>query len=422
MVFSANNIRVIGIVAGLEIGSEDWWQERRRQKGPLIVCEGERCTVIFYWRDPAGDETTSQVRHVWIYITGVTDHHQQMQPQSLVRIPGTDVWQWQTHLNATWRGSYCLIPSSQEDDFAPEARQNPPDRRALREGWRRLLPQAIADPLNSDSWYGGRGHPVSALHLPQAPMQTGWENVDASPHSAPPPRIWHSKRLGNQRRVWVFTTGECEPEKRPLAILLDGQFWAERMPIWDALAAETRAGRLPPAVYLLVDVIDIEHRRRELTCNPIFWLAVQEELLPLLASQGVQWRDDPSTTVVAGQSFGGLSALYAALYWPQRFGCVLSQSGSFWWPRQDNSSEAGWLVKKVQDGLGEGKALRIFLEAGVREPLILQVNDQLSASLEKNHSPSFYRQFDGGHDALCWRGGLTEGLNTLWSALIVQPA
>ncbi|MEX0632289.1 alpha/beta hydrolase-fold protein [Serratia ureilytica] len=36
-------------------------------------------------------------------------------------------------------------------------------------------------------------------------------------------------------------------------------------------------------------------------------------------------------TVVAGR-YGGLAALYAGLHWPARFGHVLSQSGSFWWP------------------------------------------------------------------------------------------
>jgi enterochelin esterase family protein len=32
----------------------------------------------------------------------------------------------------------------------------------------------------------------------------------------------------------------------------------------------------------VIDAIDMEHRSRELPCNPDFWLAVQEELLPLV--------------------------------------------------------------------------------------------------------------------------------------------
>jgi enterochelin esterase-like enzyme len=128
--------------------------------------------------------------------------------------------------------------------------------------------------------------------------------------------------------VWVYATGDDPSAERPLAILLDGQFWAESMPVWPALAALTEQGLLPPAVYLLIDVIDTTHRSQELPCNPDFWLAVQQELLPQVQAI-TPFSDDAGRTVVAGQSFGGLSALYAALHWPQRFGCVLSQSGSF---------------------------------------------------------------------------------------------
>ncbi|WP_414148461.1 enterochelin esterase [Erwinia sp. BNK-24-b] len=387
------------------------WPQKPGLVSPSIVTEGDICTVTFYWQDPAGGELTSPVKWVWIYITGVTDHHQPRAPQSLQRIDGSDVWQWQVRLNASWRGSYCLIPSTSENDFSAAALQQPPDRTALREGWRKLLPQAIADPLNPNSWQGGRGHPASALHLPQAPAQPGWDKNETE-FTAPRCIQWQSQRLGNQRRVWLFTTGES-PQPLPLAILLDGKFWAEQMPVWPALQAETNCGHLPPAVYLLIDAIDTQHRGQELTCNPDFWLAVQEELLPLLSTQ-VSWRDDATTTVVAGQSFGGLSALYAGLHWPQRFGCVLSQSGSFWWPHRQKTGEPGWLAEQLTKGLGKGSPLRIYLEAGLREPVILRANQHIYPLLQRAHPSLHYRLFDGGHDALCWRGGLINGLTTLW--------
>lgn len=400
------------MTGGWENYGEAEWQRKIHAGLPEVVREGNICTVTFWWRDPAGTELTSPVRHVWLCITGVTDHHQQRPPQSLQRIPGTDAWRGQVRLSASWRGSYCLIPSENSEDFSAAARQTPPDRQALREGWRNLLPLAIADPFNTQSrWRGGRGHPASALHLPQAPAQPGWQEQVAFN----PPRCieWKSSRLGNQRRVWIFTTGNEQPERRPLAILLDGKFWAEQMPIWSALQAQTDNGELPPAAYLLIDSIDTESRSRELTCNPEFWLAVQEELLPQIQAQ-TPWRDDPATTVVAGQSFGGLSALYAGLHWPQRFGCVLSQSGSFWWPNRQRVDEAGWLVQQIAEGLGEGSALHIYLEAGLREPLILQANQRLYPLLQKARLTTHYHLFDGGHDALCWRGGLIDGLTTLW--------
>ncbi|NUU64982.1 enterochelin esterase [Enterobacteriaceae bacterium BIT-l23] len=397
----------------LVTGSEAWWQARQAQGIPTVEPLGDtQCVVSFFWRDPAGDEQRSRVRHVWLYITGVTDHHQRSQPVSLSRIPGTDVWRWSTRLPATWRGSYCMIPSTREQDFSPEALSAVPDRQALREGWRKLLSQAIADPFNPHSWRGGRGHPVSALHLPLAPAQPGWE--EAHPAAASARCIqWRSRRLGNQRRVWIFATGEQQPQQRPLAILLDGQFWAQSMPVWPALQAQTRAGELPPALYVLIDAIDNVHRGRELPCNPDFWLAVQEELLPLVR-RFETWHEAPETTVVAGQSFGGLSALYAVLHWPERFGCALSQSGSFWWPHRGGGDTPGWLVESLRKGAIGQSPIKIFLEAGLREPVIHQAHQQLVPLLQKTQRQLFWREVDGGHDALCWRGGLIDGLRALW--------
>ncbi len=156
----------------------------------------------------------------------------------------------------------------------------------------------------------------------------------------------------------IYTTGEAvDPQTRPLAILLDGQFWAESMPVWSPLAALTREGRLPPAVYLLIDAIDNQRRGVELPCHRDFWLAVQEELLPLVHGYA-PFSDRPDRTVVAGQSFGGLAAMFAALNWPQRFGCVLSQSGSYWWPHRDGRG-TGFIGEQLRRGGVRGRAARL---------------------------------------------------------------
>lgn len=326
------------------------------------------------------------------------------------RIAGTDVWQWTTQLNANWRGSYCFIPTERDDIFSAPS----PDRLELREGWRKLLPQAIADPLNPQSWKGGRGHAVSALEMPQAPLQPGWDCPQA-PETPAKEIIWKSERLKNSRRVWIFTTGDVTAEERPLAVLLDGEFWAQSMPVWPALTSLTHRRQLPPAVYVLIDAIDTTHRANELPCNADFWLAVQQELLPQVKTIA-PFSDRADRTVVAGQSFGGLSALYAGLHWPERFGCVLSQSGSYWWPHRGGHQE-GELLEQLKTGEVSAEGLRIVLEAGVREPMIMQANQALYAQLHPLKESIFWRQVDGGHDALCWRGGLMQGLIDLWQPL-----
>ncbi|MDM3349138.1 enterochelin esterase [Citrobacter sp. Cf116] len=399
-------------VTTLKMGSEAWWQSK---KGPEWEREDNgNYRVAFWWRDPQGTEKESAIHRVWVYITGVTDHHQNATPQSMQRIDGTNVWCWRVSLSANWRGSYCFIPTTRNDIFSSLAVGAAPDRSALREGWRQLLPQAIADPLNPQSWQGGRGHAVSALEMPEAPVQPGWDRPE-NPDSPAVCLQWRSARLGNTRRVWVFTTGEAQAESRPLAILLDGQFWAQSMPVWPALTSLTHRGHLPPAVYLLIDAIDTAHRSRELPCNADFWLAVQEELLPLVKTT-TAFSDDPQRTVVAGQSFGGLSSLYAGLNWPARFGCVLSQSGSYWWPHRGGGQD-GAIVEQLKTGTISAQGLRIVLEAGLREPIIYRANQALYAQLPSAPQSIFWRQVDGGHDALCWRGGLMQGLMTLWQPL-----
>ncbi|CCJ97280.1 Enterobactin esterase [Cronobacter malonaticus 507] len=45
----------------------------------------------------------------------------------------------------------------------------------------------------------------------------------------------------------------------------------------------------------------------------------------------------------------------------------------------------------------------------------MQANQRLVSVLQRTQQPLFWRQVDGGHDALCWRGGLTDGLAALWA-------
>ncbi|MBY4838983.1 enterochelin esterase [Pantoea sp. DY-5] len=392
-------------------GSAAWWQAQQSQGIPRIeLADDGQCQVTFFWRDPQGDETQSSTQRVWINITGVTDHHQRRPPQSLMRVAGTNVWYWQTSLPANWRGSYCLMPDEQATDFTGVAEMS-----TLRNWWRDKFPTAQADPLNSlRGWSGGRGMGVSPLHLPHAPDQQLWQAVDngTAPTLELQQQQWDSALLGNSRKVWIYTTGAANPAQRPLAIMLDGQFWAHSMPIAGPLQQLTDAGSLPPAVYLFIDIIDREHRSRELPCNAQFWQAIQQELLPQVA-QSTPYRQQAHSTIVAGQSFGGLASVFAALHWPETFGNALSLSGSFWWPERGNPH--GWLLQALDNGLAPRQPLRFWLEAGKREGLILQANQQLQQQLSAAGYQVNYLPVEGGHDALCWRGGLLNGLQALWS-------
>ncbi|WP_038901662.1 enterochelin esterase [Dickeya dadantii] len=414
---------VATLLSSPQAGEEAWWQQVARLGTPLVEAQDSgRVRMTFLWRDPDGDERYSAIRRVYADINGVTDHHS-TDPQSLERLPGTDVWHWSMAIEHDWRGSYSLIPivaAQLPPVFSDDEQQR--DEQQL-EWWCSLFPCAIADPLNRDSSWGEQ---LSAAHMPAAPSQQAWRAVDNG--TALPPDAarltvldWKSEQLDNQRRIWLYTTGiSDEPAQRPLCIVLDGQKWAEETPLFAALEAETAAGHLPPAVWLFIDAIDGETRCRELPCDAAFWLAVQDELLPQ-AARLAPFSDDPDRTVVSGQSYGGLAALYAGLHWPQRFGRVLTQSGSFWWPNlqfitdfdQRDTLEPGVLVTEVRQGGRTASPLVIFQEAGRREADIAFVNQQMYDALVAAGHQVHQRVYAGGHDTLCWRGGLIDGFRWL---------
>ncbi|QHM71775.1 enterochelin esterase [Mixta intestinalis] len=414
-------------LAAGDVDSDAWWLKIATAGTPLVERQpdDERLKLIFFWRDPGGNETTSAFQRVYLDINGVTDHHS-FTPKSLERVPGTAVWCGTVLVEPDWRGSYSLIPITGAQ-LPPQPQGDAEQQhQQQREWWCSLFPCAIADPLNPNMPLDGV---LSAIHLPQALSQQAWRDVDAGLSSLPADDLafeWHSARLGNRRRVWLWQPEAGED--MPLIILLDGQKWVKTLSLLPVLEAQTRLGGLPAAVWLMIDAVDNDVRSRELTCNADFWLAVQEELLPL-ARQRAAFTDDPARTLVAGQSYGGLSALYAALFWPQRFGCVLTQSGSFWWPNmrfmthfaERESHEPGFLTQQVARH-PDAVPLRIFQEAGLREQDIHFVNQQMYQALIAAGHQVNYRSYQGGHDALCWRGGLIDGVRWLLEADAAEPS
>lgn len=413
-----HTLQVLGLDKEIT-GSPAWWERVRQRGTPLVTGRGNgEAELTFLWRDPGGNEQTSVWQCVFIDVWSHTPHPTR-QPTALRRLPGTDVWYWQTQLSDDWCGSYVLLPA-QADQLPPEhnaAATGSDYAAAVRRWWCALLDSnGCADDLNPlpphrRAW----GGELSPIQLEGAPVHPVWSAV-----AGQPPRghlhhwRWRSELLHNERDVWLYRTGPAAADL-PLVILLDGHYWARSRGFLAALDQLTAAGTLPAAVYLLIDALDADTRARELPCNPEFWLLLQQELLPQAQSL------EPFTaaaekTLIAGQSFGGLSALYAALNWPQRFGAVLSQSGSFWWPDVNEIAANGWLTRQVRAAGSRRDHLRIDLSVGHCEDSMLGVNRAMYDALQAAGARVRYHEFRGGHDWLCWRDDLLRGLSRLLSA------
>lgn len=227
-----------------------------------------------------------------------------------------------------------------------------------------------------------------------------------------------SRILNNKRPLWIYTPSSYERRKKyPIVLVFDGQaYTSELIPgpiILDNLIAE---GKIPPIVAVFISSLDQTTRNSELPCNERFLNFLNEELMPWI-SRYYSITSDPDQTIVAGSSYGGLAAAYAALNYPQRFGNVLSQSGAFWWNPREKSSEP-WLLKQFE--MKPLARVCFYLDVGNKETYssknqrsMIEVNRLLRKILEQKGYIVRYYEFNGGHEYQCWRKTFAIGLMAL---------
>ncbi|MGH3131360.1 MAG: alpha/beta hydrolase, partial [Gaiellaceae bacterium] len=286
-----------------------------------------------------------------------------------------------------------------------------------------LNPRTYVFPGDDEDPEWARDAPRSVLEGPDAPAQP-WIGARAgTPAGTTELHRFRSEILDNERRVYVYTPPGFDRagDAYPLLVVFDGWAYVELIPAPTILDNLIAAGRIPPLVAVLPDSLSQEARDRELPCHPPFVEFLTGELLPW-ARERWHATDDPARTTVAGSSYGGLAAAFAALSRPDVFGNVLSQSGSFGW-RPDGGDEPDWLIGQFE--ATERLPLRFSLDAGLLEEgrprgwaSILEANRRLRGVLEAKGYPVAYAEYAGGHDYICWAGTLADGL----LALAREPA
>lgn len=374
-------------------GVEEFWAGVAGTGTPLVgpdpLGSDDHAAVTFLWRGTPG------TRAVQVLPNKLGD------PRApgdnlMEHVPGTDVWHWTLRLRRDWRGTY---------DFYVDEGEGPGP--AAPDYWQRLRTRRRHDPLNHRSLprrWGGDA--VSYAELPAAPSARDWlprpdaARGEVSVHEVP------SARLGGHRRVWTYRpAGAHGATELPVLVLLDGEHWQPHLGLADLLDNLVADGRIPPLVALLPDSVDVASRWTDLACSQDFVAFLDDELLPWAAAR-LPVTDDPARTVVAGQSLGGLTAAYACLVAPHRFGNVLAQSGSFWWP---DGPDAEWLTARIAES--PRLPVRFWLSFGEQEWVALPAARRLRDTLaDAGYDDASYREFNGGHDYLCWRTELADGL------------
>ncbi|MFI6152792.1 alpha/beta hydrolase-fold protein [Kitasatospora sp. NPDC051170] len=276
-----------------------------------------------------------------------------------------------------------------------------------RADWLHVLDHAVPD-TDGDRLPSRDGrHPSSVLSLPDAPAQPYVRRREGVPRG----RLTAHEVAG--RRVDAHLPGGEGP-LGAVAVLLDGEMWGQVLSVADTLDNLTADAAIPRTATLLVHTMG-PTRPDDLSCNPAFVDLLADHLLPW-AHHEFGAPLDPSRTAIAGQSAGGLAAAFAAFHRPDRFGNALSQSGSFWWPdgtEFDTGSE--WLTRRF--ATTDRRQARFHLEVGLQEWMLLPQNRHLRDVLLARGYDVSYREFNGGHDYACWRGGLADGLAHLLGPL-----
>jgi len=250
---------------------------------------------------------------------------------------------------------------------------------------------------------------VSLVELPGVPERR-WSVVRDVPHGVVESELLASATLGNKRRVFMYRPpGYDAAQAYPLVLCFDGQAYTDEsyVPLPTVLDNLIADGAIPPVVAVLPASLDNETRLRELNQDEPFVAFLVDELLPW-ARERLSFTDDPSRTVVAGSSLGGLTAAFCGLRRPDLFGLVLSQSGSFQRGLPEEFVAADRLPLRFALDVGRYETVPYEQYAALYHAN-LHMRDVLVA---KGYDVSFL-VYPGGHDYFWWRETIADGLIAL---------
>jgi enterochelin esterase family protein len=328
------------------------------------------------------------------------------------RLLDSDLWYKTYRFRRDLRALYHLSP---DDLLTPY--DGPAENWALRPTWQ-------ADPLNPNQFNPEPDDDVpekarmSILTLPDAPPQPWIVPREEAPEGEAHDHLFKSQMLQNERDVQVYVPpGYADSGvPYPLLVFLDAFYYTTTsyIPTVIILNNMIQAGVIPPIIAAFVF-----HRARgqECSCNIPFTDFLHAELIPWLRRH-YRVTSDPARTVIAGMSLSGLGAAFAAFRYPDTFGNVLSQSGWFGW-KPDEEEEYEWLPRQFAQC--PRMPLKFYLDVGLLEtfirfetgPSLLLSNRHMRTVLQAKGYSVHYKEFNGGHDGINWRGTLSDGLIAL---------
>jgi enterochelin esterase-like enzyme len=341
------------------------------------IVEGPRCTFLF-----RGEADEVFVVH---RIVGLPDH------VAMRRLRGTDLWYVVLELPSGSRVEYQLevVRGGERSRF------NDP-----------LNPRLSRSPVGDSSVCYADGYVVPEWTFPDPEARPG-SLVDM---------VVPSRALRRDARVTLYLPARFRRSARyPLLIVHDGGDYlgyAAAKTVLDNLIHRLDVADLVAAFVYPGD------RLAEYANSAAHARFLTAELLPRLSAE-LPLDDRPGGRCLMGSSFGAVASLATAYRYPEVYGSLLLQSGSFVFTDIGNNHGGGPVFEPVVRFVNRYRATprrvadRLFVSCGVYEPLIVP-NRSMVPVFESAGMTVRYVEARDGHSWENWRDRLRAGLSWIF--------
>jgi len=346
-----------------------------RHEVPIV--EGARCTFLF--RGAAGEV------HLVHQIFGLPARI------PLRQVPGTDLWYLVLELPDRSRVEYQLEVSR---DGRSERINDP------------LNPHLAHSPLGSSSVCFAHGYEVPEWTKP---------DPDSRPGSLTEFTV-ASRALRRDAKVTLYLPARFRRAARyPLLIVHDGSDYlryAAASTVLDNLIHRLDVAEIVAAF------VDPGDRLTEYANSAAHARYLTAELVPRLEAE-FPLAGTPAARCLMGASFGAVASLATAYRYPDVYGSLLLQSGSFVFTDIGNDHRGGPAFEPVVRFVNRYRAGprrvadRLFVSCGVYEPLIIR-NRSMVPTFESAGMTVRYVEARDGHSWENWRDRLREGLSWIF--------
>lgn len=368
---------------------------KRRALDELVGCWGNGDAVrhfIATHRFPLVDG--SQVTFVWLgHADGVSLRHWIYGLESathLTRIHNTDIW--------------CLtleIPPSSRVEYKFEVHRHGHGE------WIEdpLNPARAIDPFGANSVLQGEGYVVPDWTRKDPLARAG--TVD--------PFTVHSSVFGERGGHLYLPARFRRSRQYPLLVVHDGEDYLRYAGFHTVIDNLIHRLEIPEMIVALFNSPD---RLKEYADDEHHARFITEDLLPQVAAK-FPLLDRPQDRALMGASFGAIASFSTAVRYPNVWGRLLLQSGSFAFTDIGRTNRRGprfdRVVEFVNNYRAEPKAVsqKVFVSCGVYESLIYE-NRSLVPLLDATGMQVRFVEARDGHNWQNWRDRLREGLSWLF--------